>query len=79
VIATAIQNGEYDFDGTREEKGVQPIFIRAEAVKAEIKEATGTLYNNLSFVENYPLLPPPLLSPFSNYPLLPPSLSLFKI
>jgi len=55
VIATAIQNGEYDFDGTREEKGVQPIFIRAEAVKAEIKEATGTLYNNLrgiDFVEN---------------------------
>ena len=68
MIATAIQNGEYDFDGTREEKGVQPIFIRAEAVKAEIKEATGTLYNNLRgiyFLENYPLLPP--------------SLSLFKL
>ena len=63
MIATAIQNGEYDFDGTREEKGVQPILIRAEAVKAEIKEATGTFFNKFrgtNFLKNFPLLPPPL-------------------
>ena len=41
-VATAIQNGEFDFDGSREEKAVPPILLRAEEVKAEIREATGT-------------------------------------
>jgi len=41
VISTAIQNGEYDFDGTREESSAVPIFLRAEYVKAEIRDATG--------------------------------------
>jgi dynactin 1 len=44
VISTAIQNGEYDFDGTKEETPVQPILLRAEQVKAEVKEATGIRY-----------------------------------
>lgn len=44
VIATAIQNGEYDFDGTRNEKIPPPILVRAEDVKAEIKDATGLKY-----------------------------------
>ena len=42
AVATAIQNGEFDFDGSREEKAVPPILLRAEDVKAEIREATGT-------------------------------------
>ena len=37
MIATAIQNGEYDFDGTRDEKMPQPILLRAEEVKAASK------------------------------------------
>jgi dynactin 1 len=41
AVATAIQNGEFDFDGSREEKAVPPIVLRAEDVKAEIREATG--------------------------------------
>jgi len=44
TIATAIQNGEYDFDGTREEKSPPPVLLRAEEIKAEIKEATGLKY-----------------------------------
>ena len=43
MIATAIQNGEYDFDGTRNEKLPPPILLRAEDVKAEIKDATGKI------------------------------------
>jgi hypothetical protein len=42
AVATAIQNGEFDFDGSREEKAMPPILVRAEDVKAEIREATGT-------------------------------------
>jgi hypothetical protein len=41
AVATAIQNGEFDFDGSREEKAVPPLLSRAEDVKAEIREATG--------------------------------------
>jgi len=44
VISTAIVNGEYDFDGTRADSTVQPILLRAEEVKAEIKDATGLKY-----------------------------------
>ena len=42
-VATAIQNGEFDFDGSREEKAVPPVLLRADEVKAEIREATGTV------------------------------------
>ena len=47
AVATAIQNGEFDFDGSREEKAVPPILVRAEDVKAEIREATGTRLRHL--------------------------------
>jgi len=40
TISTSVQSGEYDFDGSREEKPPKPIFIRAEEIKNEIKDAT---------------------------------------
>merc|ERR1712013_790463 len=44
VISASVQSGEYDFDGSREEKSPQPIFVRAEEVKNEIKDATQLKY-----------------------------------
>jgi len=44
VISASVQSGEYDFDGSREEKPLQPIFVRAEEVKNEIKDATQLKY-----------------------------------
>eukprot|EP00090_Calanus_glacialis_P001815 TRINITY_DN11349_c0_g1_i1.p1 TRINITY_DN11349_c0_g1~~TRINITY_DN11349_c0_g1_i1.p1 ORF type:complete len:1330 (-),score=541.02 TRINITY_DN11349_c0_g1_i1:124-4113(-) len=44
VISASVQSGEYDFDGSREEKPAQPIFVRAEEVKNEIKDATQLKY-----------------------------------
>ena len=32
VISTAIQNGEYDFDGTKDDTPAVPILLRAEQV-----------------------------------------------
>merc|ERR1740128_703081 len=44
VISASVQSGEYDFDGSREQKPVQPIFLRAEEIKNEIKDASQLKY-----------------------------------
>ena len=45
IIATAVQNGEFDFDGTREASPpANPVLLRAEEVKAEIRDATQLKY-----------------------------------
>ena len=44
TISTAVQNGEYDFDGTKLEPPVPPVHLRAEQVQAEIRDATGLKY-----------------------------------
>ena len=44
VISASAQSGEFDFDGSRDEKPVPPIFIRAEEVKTEIKDASQLKY-----------------------------------
>merc|ERR1712240_350866 len=44
-IATAVQNGEFDFDGTREASPpANPVLLRAEEVKMEIKDAAQLKY-----------------------------------
>ncbi|XP_064631573.1 dynactin subunit 1-like isoform X2 [Lineus longissimus] len=43
-LANAMENGEYDFDGTREKKVVQPVVARAHLVKNEISEAENIKY-----------------------------------
>jgi dynactin 1 len=45
LIATAVQNGEFDFDGSREASPqVNPVLLRAEEVKAEIRDASQLKY-----------------------------------
>ena len=44
VISASVQSGEYGFDGSREEKSPQPIFVRAEEEKNEIKDTTQLRY-----------------------------------
>jgi len=44
AISTAVHNGEYDFDGTKPEAMVPPFVLRAEEVKAEIRDATQLKY-----------------------------------
>merc|ERR1712240_346095 len=44
VISASVQSGEFDFDGSREGKPVAPVYIRAEDVKAEIRDASQLKY-----------------------------------
>ena len=44
VISASVQSGEFDFDGSREEKPVAPVFVRAEDVKSEIRDASQLKY-----------------------------------
>ena len=44
VISASVQSGEFDFDGSREETPVAPVFVRAEQVKAEIRDASQLKY-----------------------------------
>ena len=44
VISASVQSGEFDFDGSREEKPVPPVYVRAEAVKSEIRDASQLKY-----------------------------------
>lgn len=37
-IASAMQDGEYDFDGTEEAKSQSPLMLRAQAIKAEVRD-----------------------------------------
>ncbi|KAL3863717.1 hypothetical protein ACJMK2_005462 [Sinanodonta woodiana] len=37
-LASAMENGEYDFDGTSEKKPVPPVVMRAKAVKSQIAD-----------------------------------------
>ncbi|XP_064610266.1 dynactin subunit 1-like isoform X3 [Liolophura sinensis] len=37
-IASAMENGEYDFDGTHEKKPLPPVMMRASAVKSQISD-----------------------------------------
>ncbi|XP_066951382.1 dynactin subunit 1 isoform X5 [Macrobrachium rosenbergii] len=43
-IANALEKGEYDFDGTIEEKSAQPVTLRAQAVKNEMKDTEHLKY-----------------------------------
>lgn len=38
-LAVSMENGEYDFDGTREKKSIKPINQRAQMVKNELSDA----------------------------------------
>jgi len=44
VISSSVQSGEFDFDGSREEKPPPPVFVRAEDVKSEIRDASQLKY-----------------------------------
>ena len=44
VISASVQSGEFDFDGSREELPVHPIFSRAEHVKSEIRDTSQLKY-----------------------------------
>ena len=44
VISASVQSGEFDFDGSREEKPLPPVFVRAEDVKSEIRDASQLKY-----------------------------------
>merc|ERR1719410_2658151 len=44
VISASVQSGEFDFDGSRENVSVHPIFSRAEHVKSEIRDASQLKY-----------------------------------
>ena len=44
VISASVQSGEFDFDGSREEKPLPPVFVRAEDVKGEIRDASQLKY-----------------------------------
>ena len=44
VIAASVQSGEFDFDGSREERPTPPVFVRAEDVKSEIRDASQIKY-----------------------------------
>ncbi|KAK3590123.1 hypothetical protein CHS0354_041172 [Potamilus streckersoni] len=37
-LASAMENGEYDFDGTSEKKPVPPVVMRAKAIKSQIAD-----------------------------------------
>eukprot|EP00105_Crassostrea_gigas_P037953 XP_019922101.1 PREDICTED: dynactin subunit 1 [Crassostrea gigas] len=37
-LANAMENGEYDFDGTHDKTPVPPVVLRAKTVKAQIAE-----------------------------------------
>ncbi|KAK7069216.1 Dynactin subunit 1 [Halocaridina rubra] len=43
-IANALEKGEYDFDGTVEEKPIQPVFLRAQTRKNEMKDTEHLKY-----------------------------------
>ena len=44
VISASVQSGEFDFDGSREELPVHPIFSRADHVKSEIRDTSQLKY-----------------------------------
>ena len=43
-IASAMENGEYDFDGTQEQKPTHPVNTRAGSVKAQISDIENVKY-----------------------------------